>query len=465
MIWLSYNYRGLANPKKHLAFKRLAQDTRCDILFLQETLCSSDISARTLQTILPGWIFQGLDANGKSGGLAIGINPKTVKNISSWGGWGFIGMDIFMGKLGLTLKVINIYAPNQNIMAFWLNLLENNLVTNSTIIGGDLNFSLGMEESWGHHAQLDPILEQMSTLLDSYKLVDVPMNKKVPTWHKRRTGEAALGWRLDRFLIHEDLIHKLPLYRQWVGTGGLSDHLPIFLQVSGPIKKPHSPIKLFSGHLQDPDFINLVTDFWGSQPPLRAQRMAADFCERLKSLRIKTEDWSKRKRLRDYQHLMDIEIHIAHLMDERGLGFQSKDSKLLLNNLEKQKIKLLQDKEEPWRLKSRAIWLQAGDRNTKFFHNLANGRKASNTIWKLPNEPEGWASTHQQLARFGISHFKRQFTAPTAINLSEIINEVGHFPRFIEPEAVEDLIQLVTMEELEGTLKWFKKDKSLGPDD
>lgn len=52
-----------------------------------------------------------------------------------------------MGELGLTLKVINIYAPNHNRTAFWLNLLENKLETNSTIIGGDLNFSLGLEES------------------------------------------------------------------------------------------------------------------------------------------------------------------------------------------------------------------------------------------------------------------------------------------------------------------------------
>jgi len=188
MIWLSYNYRGLANPKKRLALKRMEKDSRCDILFLQETLCTSDISMKTLQSILPGWVFQGMDENGKSGGLAIGINPRTVKIVSSWGGWGFIGMDIFVGELGLPLKVINIYAPNQNRMAFWLNLLDNNLVTTSTIIGGDLNFSLGMEESWGHHAQLDPISEQMGMLLDTYKLVDVPMNKKVPTWHKRRTG-------------------------------------------------------------------------------------------------------------------------------------------------------------------------------------------------------------------------------------------------------------------------------------
>lgn len=92
--------------------------------------------------------------------------------------------------------------------------------------------------------------------------------------------------------------------------------------------------------------------------------------------------------------------------------------------------------------------MQAGDSNTKFFHNLLDGRKASNTIWELPSEPEGWATMHQQLARLGISHFKRKFIAPGAINLPEIINLARHFSRFVEPEAVEDLIQPVTIEEL-----------------
>lgn len=144
-----------------------------------------------------------------------------------------------MWELGLLLKMINIYAPNQNTMEFWLNFLEHNLVTNTTIIGEDLNFSLGMEESQGHRAQIDPILEKMSIVLDTYELVDVPMDKKVPTWHNRRMGEAALGQRLDRFLIHEEFLHNLPLYRQWVGTAGIFDHLPNLLQITGPTKKPH----------------------------------------------------------------------------------------------------------------------------------------------------------------------------------------------------------------------------------
>lgn len=114
MIWLSFNYRGLANPNKRLALKHLLHNSNCDILLLQETLGQSDIISKTLHSILPGWYFQGLDVVGRSRGLAMGINPRTVKHISSWGGFGFISMDIFASELGIQLKVINIYAPNQN---------------------------------------------------------------------------------------------------------------------------------------------------------------------------------------------------------------------------------------------------------------------------------------------------------------------------------------------------------------
>eukprot|EP00253_Pinus_taeda_P028876 PITA_28876 len=169
----------------------------------------------------------------------------------------------------------------------------------------------------------------MSTLLDTFKLVDVPMNKKMPTWNNRRAGEAALGRMLDCFLIHEDLLCTLPLYMECVGIGGISDHLRIYLQISGPSKKPRAPFKFFTGFQKDPEFINLITQ----------------------------------------------------LTDELGLGYLTDDTKLQLMNLESQKAKILLEKEEQWRLKSRAIWLQVGDGNTKFFHNFANGRKASNTIW------------------------------------------------------------------------------------
>lgn len=152
------------------------------------------------------------------------------------------------------------------------------------------------------------------------------------------------------------------------------------------------------------------------------------------------------------------------MLDDRNLGFTSVDDKAHLMELENRKARILKEREESWRLKSRAIWLQAGDDNRRFFHNYAKGRKVSNTIWNLPLPDGGVANTFNKLSHLGTSHFKNLFTNPPGSNLADIINVAGNFPRFVNDDEVEELIAPVTVLELEGTLKWFKKDKSPGPD-
>eukprot|EP00253_Pinus_taeda_P026516 PITA_26516 len=159
----------------------------------------------------------------------------------------------------------------------------------------------------------------------------------------------------------------------------------------------------------DPDYLKMVMDFWNSQPLL---------VERWKAI---------------------VEI-------------------------EAQRAKILLAQEETWRLRSRAIWLQVGDGNAKFFHKFENRRKASNTIWQLPSEDGRLANSHAILSNLGISDFIKMFKSPPGATLLDIIRLVGHFPRFLKPDSMEDLTKPVTLGEFESTLKWFKRDRSLGLD-
>lgn len=51
--------------------------------------------------IMLRWHFQAMDVVGRSRGLALGINPRTIRVITSWGGLGFLGMDLFSVGLGM----------------------------------------------------------------------------------------------------------------------------------------------------------------------------------------------------------------------------------------------------------------------------------------------------------------------------------------------------------------------------
>ena len=102
-------------------------------------------------------------------------------------------MDIFLDELGKNLCILNIYAPNHTKLDFWYQLLENPLIDHSTILCEDPNFTIGHEESWGHHSQLDPLSDQLGLLPEQHCLIDIPMKKMSHTWHNRRIGDAALG--------------------------------------------------------------------------------------------------------------------------------------------------------------------------------------------------------------------------------------------------------------------------------
>jgi len=121
-----------------------------DIIFLQETLGQSCDIERTLEIFLSGWKFSGLDAHDHSGGLALGINTRTIKEISCWGGSGFIGVDVYSVELGTPFRIVNIYGPFLNHPAFWDHVLDSKqFSTGNLIVGGDLNFSIGFIKSWG----------------------------------------------------------------------------------------------------------------------------------------------------------------------------------------------------------------------------------------------------------------------------------------------------------------------------
>jgi hypothetical protein len=90
--------------------------------------------------------------------------------------------------------------------------------------------------------------------------------------------------------------------------------------------------------------------------------------------------WAKTKGEVEEQELKNIETQLDLFYQNIDSAFSTNTSRDELKTLEAKRRKLLADKEATWRLKSRAVWLENGDENTKFVHAYAKGRKATNTI-------------------------------------------------------------------------------------
>ena len=95
---------------------------------------------------------------------------------------------------------------------------------------------------------------------------------------------------------------------------------------------------------------------------------------------------------------------------------------------------------------------------------FAKGRKLSNTIWELNDDPGVLVSSFDGLVGLGVRHFGDLFTAPIGLSLVEIVRVAHFFPCFVDDNDNMRLMEVITDNELLKILHSFQKDKSLRPD-
>jgi len=462
---MSFNCRGLAGPLKRPALRRVIDLEHPDILMLQETLGEMEAVKSKLEAMMPGWVFHCLDVRGRSGGIATGWNPRTVKIVNVWGMDSVLGCSLFSSDIGEEITLLNIYGPYQDRVPFWEKIFNLDLLKNdSVIIGGDLNFSLGHSEIWGPQARVDNLTDFFTQNLMNLNLIDIDPIKVKPTWRNMRSGNSRVAKRLDRFLVADSLVERHFLVRQWIGSGGQSDHFPIFLEICKGPSTPASPLKFNKIWLKDESFIKLIKENWALYDSQAALTASFQFMENIKKLKNLIKSWSSLKRQREEAELIQLEKDLSQIYDSEGGGFRSQEEKEDLMRKEERRNILLKEKEETWRLKSRAIWLKSGDENTKFYHAYAKGRKNANTIWKLEDSEGREENTFEGMARIGVSHFQNLFKANNQASIEEVVRLAQLFPGFVNEEENQKLYEKVTEDELKEALNSFQKDKSPGPD-
>ena len=138
-------------------------------------------------------------------------------------------------------------------------------------------------------------------------LLDIEPVKLKPTWRNNRCGDARVAKRIDRFLVAEQLVDSFFLARQWVGSGGHSDHFPIFFEIKKGPNNPPSPLKFNKCWLQEESFKNLFLSHWIPIGRENDRSVALQFANNIKHLKVFIKEWVVAKRKRDEAELKSIE--------------------------------------------------------------------------------------------------------------------------------------------------------------
>ncbi|XP_058724620.1 uncharacterized protein LOC131596076 [Vicia villosa] len=119
------------------------------------------------------------------------------------------------------------------------------------------------------------------------------------------------------------------------------------------------------------------------------------------------------------------EIHRVEEMLSDGKNWDSNEESMVhFKRLEKRKDDLLHVEEIMWRQRSRALWLQHGDRNTKFFHGKANQRRKTNNIKKLKDEAGCWRKGEEHCERILVNYFSELFASSLPTNIQGVCSVV-----------------------------------------
>lgn len=238
-----------------------------------------------------------------------------------------------------------------------------------------------------------------------------------------------------------------------------SDHKTIMLELSLDGKLGPIPIRFSSLWIHQEGFQEVVFEAWNQQvqgSPLFVWE------ENLRGLKRELKEWAKR-----------LKMPTAKRKDMHGslaghqLTMENSDvTQILLQKeveLQKDIHKASRDEEEFWRQKSRNIWLQAGDKNTSYFHKQAEARKHFKTVNEIHYQ-NIVVKYFEGIKRATHSFFKDLYSALKYPPIDSQAYPIDLIPHCVQDSDNTMLTAPISMNEIKKALDCMEPHKASGLD-
>ena len=109
-------------------------------------------------------------------------------------------------------------------------------------------------------------------------------------------------------------------------------------------------------------------------------------------------------------------------------------------------------------------WLQEGDRNTAFFHNIVKAPRFGNSITSLVSTTGDQLFSKEEISLEATSYFSHLFSKEEPISLVETRAILNCIPPLVSSSMNRDLLKPIMLDELEKVVFSMTKGKASGLD-
>ena len=116
--------------------------------------------------------------------------------------------------------------------------------------------------------------------------------------------------------------------------------------------------------------------------------------------------WAKTKYQQPEKVTKEIKNNLESIqrpIEDNGLSQENKQQE---NELYLQLYRVNREEETKWRLKSRQLWLQGGDKNSIFFHKQTKAKKIRNSVSSILDAEGDRQRTREAIRRAVTDHYR-----------------------------------------------------------
>ncbi|RVW87760.1 Transposon TX1 uncharacterized 149 kDa protein [Vitis vinifera] len=424
---LSWNVRGANDRSKRKVIKALIRSQKVDLVCLQETKIQ-EMSQGVIHSLgvgrFLGW--GAVDARGAAGGVVVFWDKRVLELV------------------GLEVGIFSISCRFKNC--------EDGFMWFFTGVYGPTMKRFPSERS--RVGRLSGPMRRFSEVLDELALRDMPLQGGPYTWSGGLNGQS---WsRLDRFLISEDWENHFSGVSQCTLPRPVSDHFPILLD-GGGVRRGPIPFRFENMWLKEEGFKELLRGWW--QGFNCSGSYSFVLSEKLKALKVKLKSWNKEVFGKVGENLR-MALGRVSFWDDQERQRTLNEQELEARKEAKEEFKKWAIMEEiSWRQKSRQIWLKERDKNTGFFHKMANSNSRRNCLKKIKVRGV-WLSDEQDIQRGVVRAYQDLLSDPGGWHPSMSSLEFDSIGR----EEAARLEEMFSVEEVYLALSELNGDKAPGPD-